>query len=86
MSSFNMEDSANYITRLSEEERIIFLRALVSLARADDNFDEDEKNFIRDIAVIFGIPQNKADLVLTPLADLFNLFQLNPHGLADFTD
>lgn len=69
MSSFNMEDSANYITRLSEEERIIFLRALVSLARADDNFDEDEKNFIRDIAVIFGIPQNKADLVLTPLAD-----------------
>ena len=57
------------LTRLSEEERIIFLRALVSLARADDNFDEDEKNFIRDTAVIFGIPQRKADLILTPLND-----------------
>ena len=41
MSSFNMKNSVNYIARLSEDEKVVFLRVLATLARIDGNFDED---------------------------------------------
>lgn len=69
MSGFNTENSINYIAQMSDEEKIVFLRVLVALAKIDDNFDNDERNFIKDLAVIFGIGKAKTEEVLAPLSD-----------------
>ena len=69
MSSFNMEDQMSYITQMNEEEKIIFLKILVALARADGNFDDNEKAFIKDLAVIFGIHKDKAPTILEETSD-----------------
>ncbi len=69
MSGFNTENSINYIAQMSDEEKIVFLRVLVALARIDNNFDNDERNFIKDLAVIFGIGKAKTEEVLAPLSD-----------------
>ena len=59
----------SYISEMTEEEKIIFLRVLVALARSDNNFDDEEKAFIKDIAIIFGITKDKIDDILLPLTD-----------------
>ena len=64
-----METQHNYITQLSEDEKITFLQALTHLARIDGNFEDEEKNFIKDLAIVFGISKNKADIVLQQLSD-----------------
>lgn len=69
MSGFNTENSINYIAQMSDEEKIVFLRVLVALAKIDDNFDNDERNFIKDLAIIFGIGKAKTEEVLAPLSD-----------------
>ena len=55
MSNFNMENQTNYITALSEEEKIIFLQALTSL--------------VKDLAIAFGITKDKAEIILQNLSD-----------------
>ena len=69
MSNNNMENQMSYISEMTEEEKIIFLRVLVTLARSDNNFDDEEKAFIKDIAIIFGITKDKIDDILLPLTD-----------------
>lgn len=64
MSDFNMDTPINYISEMSEEEKIVFIKVLVALARSDGHFDEDEQSFIKDMSVIFGISTDKTDLVL----------------------
>ena len=60
MSSYNTETPATYIDEMSIDERKSFLRVLTHLASFDGNFDEKEKKFIKNLALIFGI--NKKDL------------------------
>ena len=69
MSSFNMENQTNYLSQLSEDEKIIFLQALTNLARCDKNFEDEEKSFIKDLAIVFGISKDKSDIVLQKLSD-----------------
>lgn len=69
MSSFNMENQSNYITRMSEDERLAFIKVLVALARTDGNFDDNEKAFIQDIAVAFGINANHRSAVFEETSD-----------------
>ncbi len=69
MSNFNMKNQTNYITALSEEEKIIFLQALTSLARSDDKFEDEEKSFVKDLAIAFGIAKDKAEIILQNLSD-----------------
>lgn len=69
MSGFNMENQSNYITRMSEEEKITFIKILVALARADGNFDDNEKSFIQDIAVAFGINKDHNQSLLEEIAE-----------------
>ena len=64
MSDFNMDTPINYISEMSEEEKIVFIKVLVALARSDSHFDEDEQSFIKDMSVIFGISTDKTDMVL----------------------
>ncbi len=69
MSGFNMEAQTNYISQLSEEERIIFVQTLACLARCDGNFEDEEKAFIKDLAIAFGITRANAERVLQKLSD-----------------
>lgn len=69
MSSFNMENQNNYITQMSEEEKLAFIKVLVALARADGKFDENEKAFIQDIAVAFGINADHRSAILEETSD-----------------
>ena len=41
MSEFNKERKMQYVAEMSESDKITFLQALVRLAKADGNFDED---------------------------------------------
>lgn len=69
MSGFNMENQNNYIAQMTEDEKIIFLKVLVALARTDGNFDENEKTFIQDIAIAFGISKNHITMVFEEISD-----------------
>ena len=69
MSSFNMENQSNYITQMTEDEKIIFIKVLVALARADGNFDDNEKAFIQDLAIAFGISKNHMATLLEETPD-----------------
>ena len=69
MSNFNMENQTNYITSLSEDEKIIFLQALTALARSDDELEDEEKSFVKDLAIAFGITKDKAEIILQNLSD-----------------
>ena len=56
----------SFITKMDREEKIIFIRILVSLARSDKNFDEDEKSFIKDLCIIFGLKVTDIDEIVKP--------------------
>lgn len=59
MSYFNMENDMQYLTDMSEDEKVVFLKTLTRLAKADGRLDEDENDFIREVAVVFGVPENR---------------------------
>ena len=56
----------SFITQMSREEKIIFIKILVALARSDKNFDEDERSFIKDTAIIFGLGTSDIDEIIAP--------------------
>ena len=59
----------SFVTQMSEEEKVIFLKILVALARADGNFDDEEKLFIKDAAIVFGLTKDHVDTILEPMSD-----------------
>ena len=59
MSNIETTDSIN----LSEKERVIFLKSLVQLARADGLAADDEKKFIIELAKNLKIDASKAEEV-----------------------
>lgn len=59
MSNIETTDSIN----LSEKERVIFLKSLVQLARADGLAADDEKKFIIELAKTLKIDASKAEEV-----------------------
>ena len=69
MSSFNMENQMSYISDMTEEEKITFLKVLVAMSRSDNNFDDEEKAFIQDIAIAFGVKKDKTEEILAPTSD-----------------
>ncbi len=52
-----------------EETKIAYLKAFTRLACADGSFDENEKQFIRDLAKSYEIPSGKIDEILTASDD-----------------
>lgn len=69
MFSFTIENQTDYISQMSEKEKIVFLRVLVHLAKTDGCFDENEKAFVKDIAFNFGLPENKVDEVFQDVSE-----------------
>jgi len=64
MAGADMDVNANCILGLDEEQKIAFLRAFSKMAGIDGNFDENEKLFIKNVAVSFGITLDKTDSIL----------------------
>lgn len=64
MANLELEHDMAYLSKLSEEQRVVFMMALASLANADGKLDEEEKEFIRHVAVIYGVPTSRVEDIL----------------------
>lgn len=58
----------DYIKELSTEEKIVFLKIICKLIKADGSIDEDEIAFLKQTAEIFGV-DNNAVLSVIKVAD-----------------
>ena len=58
----------DYIKELSVEEKIVFLKIICCLIKADGNIDENEINFLKKTAEFFGV-DNSAVLEVIKVAD-----------------
>lgn len=58
----------DYIKELSVEEKIVFLKVICKLIKADGSIDEDEINFLKKTAEFFGV-DNAAVLEVIKVAD-----------------
>ena len=64
MANLELEHNMAYLSMLSEDQRIVFMMALASLANADGKLDEEEKEFIRHVAVIYGVPASRVEEIM----------------------
>lgn len=64
MSKLGMEMNMNILSKLNENQRIAFMKALASLANADGKLDKEEIEFIKDVAVIYGVPEARVQEIL----------------------
>lgn len=64
MSNLGMEMNMNILSKLNDNQRIAFMKALASLANADGKLDKEEVEFIKDVAVIYGVPENRVEEIL----------------------
>ena len=69
MSNFNMENDMGYLTSMNEDERVVFLKALARLAMADGEFDDEEKLFVREMALLFAVPESRFEEIKTIASD-----------------
>ncbi len=56
-----------YVLKLNEEQKTIFLKALAFLANTDNHFDREELKFIRDAATKYGIKE--PDILFEPISE-----------------
>lgn len=69
MSGLNMENDMSYLSEMSEDDRVIFLKVLMRLAKADGNVDEGEEAFIAELMKAFEIPQSRENEVRSNASD-----------------
>lgn len=69
MPHFNMENDMEVLKKMNEDEKVVYLKALARLAKSDGDFDEDEKEFIINMARVFGITADRRDEVLSLESD-----------------
>lgn len=69
MSGLNMENDMSYLSEMSEDDRVTFLKVLVRLAKADGSVDEGEKAFIVELGKAFGIPQSRVEEIRLVASD-----------------
>ena len=62
-------NNKSFVTQMSEEEKVIFLKILVALAKCDGNFEDEEKAFIKDSAIAFGLTKEHVDEILAPMTN-----------------
>lgn len=56
-----LEQDMKIISQLNEEQKLAFLTAFAKLAGTDGHVDAEEKEFIRDAALTYGIPGSRID-------------------------
>lgn len=64
MTDLGMELNMAYLSKLNEEQRIAFMKALASLANADGKLDQEEVDFIKQVAIIYGVPEKRVEEIL----------------------
>lgn len=64
-----METDMDCLAKLNEEQKVAFLKAFVRLANADGNLDAAEIDFIKRIAVTYGVPKERSKDVLAVKSD-----------------
>ena len=69
MPNTNDTNHKSFITQMSEQEKVTFLKILVALANCDNDFDDDEKAYIKETAIVFGLTKEHVDEILTPMTD-----------------
>ena len=65
MTDLQLEMDMNCVEKLNEDQKIAFLKAFSRLAAADGKFDADEKAFIKNVGVTFGISPKRVNEILT---------------------
>ena len=69
MSKLSNNEQFNYINKMNNEQKIIFLKILVALAGSDNKFKNSERDFIKDMVIVFGLPKEAVSEILAPLSD-----------------
>lgn len=69
MSNFNVENDMEYLKDMDEDQKVIFLKALTRLAKIDGHLDENEREFIRNIALVYGVPGTRFDEIIKVSSD-----------------
>lgn len=64
MYNFGLEHNMEYLTKLTQDQRIAFMKALARLASADGVLDESEKMFIKEVAKIYGVSEKRIEEIL----------------------
>ncbi len=64
-----MENELSYTKAMTENEKKIFMKALVKLAKADNNVDDEEKDFIRGMAIMFNLPKSSLSEITENISD-----------------
>ena len=60
----DLQMEMDWVAKLIEDQRIAFLKAVSRLAAADGHLDPEEKEFIRHVAVSFGVSSRRVDEIL----------------------
>ena len=69
MGNLKLEQNMDYISKLDENQRIVFIKVLARLANADGKLDADEKDFIKQVAQVYNISENRITEVLDFISD-----------------
>lgn len=69
MSNFNVENDMQYLAEMSDDEKIIFFKVLTRLARVDGKLDDNERDFIREIALVYSVPANRFEEIINVNSD-----------------
>jgi len=69
MKILKMEQNMDYLTKLNEEQRIVFIKVLARLANADGSLDDNEKDFICQVAKAYGVSENRIAEVINFSSD-----------------
>ena len=69
MGILKLEQNMDYISKLDENQRIVFIKVLARLANADGKLDADEKDFIKQVAQVYNISENRITEVLDFISD-----------------
>ena len=60
----NMEQDMEVLSKLTEDQKVAFMKAFSRLSGADGHLDEDELAFIRSMARVYGISDKRVDEIL----------------------
>lgn len=59
-----MEQDMEVLSKLTEDQKVAFMKAFSRLVGADGHLDEDELAFIRSMARVYGISDKRVDEIL----------------------
>lgn len=64
MMVLKMEQNMEVLSKLTEDQKIAFMKAFSRLASADGYLDEDELSFIKEMARVYGVTQSRVNEIL----------------------